>query len=271
MGRLPSWKELRADFLEHADEHANLRAVWRWTYENPDGSTELPVPQGQWVLEGGSPGSPHLFRAIAGRTINRLPKPSDTEPWRLWLDRMRAEGYARDVPPRRVSMQHIRNLEALGQIGRPLPPGFKNQHIEQVFRASAEFCFVNSLAEMNTTPPSQVADEPGDGQASEVKPNVGADSLGAEAVAERAAIPQGAVNSKRSPKEFVDDYRLRPPRRSYEKFAAQIGLSKDTLYAITQETRWVSDDNYKVVANACGCKPEDLHPTDVPRPERRRS
>jgi hypothetical protein len=105
----------------------------------------------------------------------------------------------------------------------------------------------------------------------EVKPVIGADSAGAEAVAEPAARLRAVVNPKRSPKEFVDDFRLRPPRRSYEKFAAQIGLSKDTLYAITKETRWVSDENYKVVANACGCKPEDLHPRDVPRPERRRS
>jgi hypothetical protein len=94
---------------------------------------------------------------------------------------------------------------------------------------------------------------------SEAKHEVDADSGNAEA------------GPTRSPKELVDDCRLRPPRRSYEKLAGKIGLSKDTLYAITKETRWVSDETYQVVAGICGCKPEDLHPRDIPRPERRRS
>lgn len=76
--------------------------------------------------------------------------------------------------------------------------------------------------------------------------------------------------NRRSPKEFIDDHRRRP-KRSYEKFAAKIGISKDTLYAITKETRWVSDENYRLVAEVCGCQPAELHPRDVPRPERRRS
>jgi hypothetical protein len=144
---LPSWKDLQTDFLQYAVEHADLCAVWRWMYEDPEESAEPQAPQGHWTLEGGFPGSQHIFRVIAGRAASRLSNPSDAEPWRLWLDRMRAESYTRDLAPRRVSMQHIRNLGALGQIGRPLPPGFKNQHIEQVFRASADYCFARSLAE----------------------------------------------------------------------------------------------------------------------------
>jgi DNA-binding XRE family transcriptional regulator len=77
------------------------------------------------------------------------------------------------------------------------------------------------------------------------------------------------VPSRRSPQEFIDASR-RQLRRSNEKLAAHIGISKDTLYAITKETRWVSDNNYILVAQACGCNPEDLHPRDVPRPEHRR-
>jgi hypothetical protein len=72
-----------------------------------------------------------------------------------------------------------------------------------------------------------------------------------------------------SPKELVDTAK-RKPKRSYEKFAAHIGIGKDTLYAITKETRWVSDETYILVAEVCHCKPEDLHPRDIPRPERRR-
>jgi hypothetical protein len=77
------------------------------------------------------------------------------------------------------------------------------------------------------------------------------------------------VPSRRAPKEFVDAAR-RQLQRSNEAFAAHIGISKDTFYAITKESRWVSDDNYIRVAQACRCSPEDLHPRDVPRPERRR-
>jgi hypothetical protein len=75
--------------------------------------------------------------------------------------------------------------------------------------------------------------------------------------------------SRPSPKEFVDAAR-RHPKRSYEKFAAQIGIGKDTLYKITKETSWVSDETYALVAEVCNCKPEDLHPRDIPRPEHRR-
>jgi hypothetical protein len=121
----------------------------------------------------------------------------------------------------------------------------------------------------------QPSDAFGDGGppavAAVASPTASANSANTEVVAEPNGRPQAVVTPKRNPKDFVDDFRLRPPRRSYEKFAAHIGLSKDTLYAITKETRWVSDENYKVVASACGCKPEDLHPRDVPRPERRRS
>jgi hypothetical protein len=72
-----------------------------------------------------------------------------------------------------------------------------------------------------------------------------------------------------SPKELVDAAK-RHPKRSYEKFASKIGIGKDTLYAITKESRWVSDESYVLVAEACKCKPEDLHPRDIPKPERRR-
>jgi hypothetical protein len=71
------------------------------------------------------------------------------------------------------------------------------------------------------------------------------------------------------PKDFIDARKLHP-KRSYEKLAAHIGIGKDTLYAITKEKRWLSDDTYRLVAEACACKPEDLYPRDIPRPDRRR-
>lgn len=245
---LPTWKDLQTDFLQYAVEHADLRAVWRWMYEDPDESAEPPAPKGQWALEGGSPGSQHLFRVIAGRAATRLSNPSDAEPWRLWLDRMRTEGYARDLPPRRVSMQHIRNLAALGQIGRPLPPGFKNQQIEQVFRASADFCFARSLTEVNTASPSPAADEARNGQTSEVKPAVGGDSAGGEAVAERAARRQAVVNPI-----------LKRKRWKQGRLATKAGVGKNSVYDYLDGTRAkITDENRRAIAEALGLKPEEL-------------
>ncbi|MGA2436011.1 MAG: hypothetical protein ABSG25_12060 [Bryobacteraceae bacterium] len=178
----PSWKELQNVFVQYAAEHDEVAAVWRWIYtegtiftavalalnagpdvhpsnvlgrmyRNPDVSARPPAPKGQWSLEGGLPASQDLFRVIAGRAAGRLPIPSDAEPWRLWLDRMRAEGYATEMP-------------ALGKSGQtlgPYPQGFEDRHIEHVFKASADFCLVRSLAEASGPSPSQ-AIEGGGGQ-----------------------------------------------------------------------------------------------------------
>jgi phage portal protein BeeE len=75
--------------------------------------------------------------------------------------------------------------------------------------------------------------------------------------------------SRCSPKELVDAARRRE-RRSHEKLAAHIGIGKDSLYAITGETRWVSDETYTLVAEVCKYSPEDLRPRDLPPPKRRR-
>ena len=102
-------------------------------------------------------------------------------------------------------------------------------------------------------------------------PAEGSTGIPEHAVAESPAqiLADEKVPSRRIPKDFIDTGKRRL-NRSYEKFAAQIGISKDTLYAITKESRWVSDDTYILVAEACGCNPQDLHPRDVPRPHKRR-
>ena len=160
MAHLPSWKDLQADFQQYAGEHADLSAVWRWMHEHLDATAELSAPKGNWTLESRSPGSQHLFRVIAARAASRLQDPSETESWQLWLDRLRAENYARKVEPRRLTMQQIRNLGRLGEILDPVPPGYENQHIPQVFKASADFCFVRSL-QTDAPSASQVATKPG--------------------------------------------------------------------------------------------------------------
>jgi hypothetical protein len=84
----------------------------------------------------------------------------------------------------------------------------------------------------------------------------------------RKTLPDTVV-SRPAPRELVDAAKRRG-RRSYETLAGRIGIGKDTLYAIRDETRWVSDDSYALVAQQCSCRPEDLHPRDIPPPKRRR-
>ena len=46
-------------------------------------------------------------------------------------------------------------------------------------------------------------------------------------------------------------------------------LGRDTLFAVRDETRWVSSKIYEKLAEFIGCKPEQLHPR-LPRPRRKR-
>lgn len=166
-----SWTDLQAEFMRYAAEHSDLSAVWRWMYpaavmheaiatavsvgpdftpyealrqmyQRPDLSARPPAPKGQWTLEGGSPLSQDLFRVIAGRAASsKFPDLSGAEPWRLWLDSMRAEGYATEIP-------------AVGKTGELLgryPRGFEDRHIEHVFKVSADFCLARSIAEAHET------------------------------------------------------------------------------------------------------------------------
>jgi hypothetical protein len=63
---LPSWKEFQNEFLQHAVEHTELRAVWTCVYTHADQSAQR-SPQGQWIFSGGLSGSQHLFREIVRR------------------------------------------------------------------------------------------------------------------------------------------------------------------------------------------------------------
>ena len=159
MPDLPSWKDLQKEFLQYATEHAGLVAIWAWKHTR-DGHSLLGPPEGYWDLKGGSPGSQHLFREIARRAVGRLSNPSGPDPWRSWLDQLRAEGYARKIVARKGSPWEFRAAaKASGQ--PPLPPGCESEHIENVFKSSAEFCQVRSLAgshvEANEVPVVQEA------------------------------------------------------------------------------------------------------------------
>ncbi len=161
----PRWKDLQARFLQYAAEHSELSAVWSWVYpphvlaesvaravsqgpnvdpydvlrrayRDPGEAARPPAPVGQWSLQGGSV-SQDLFRVIAGQAVGRLGNSCNAEPWRLWLDRLREEGYAPEMPTRGKS----------GQVLGSYPEGFEDRRIEHVFKVSADFCFVRSLAD----------------------------------------------------------------------------------------------------------------------------
>ena len=81
--------------------------------------------------------------------------------------------------------------------------------------------------------------------------------------------PDG-ITVRPDPKALVDAARLRLGLRSYDKLASRVGIGRDTLFVVKNETRWVSDQNYALLAEACHCKPEDLHPVELPKPPSRR-
>jgi hypothetical protein len=141
---LPPWRELQNEFLQHAVEHTGLRAVWTWVCTFADRSARR-SPQGKWIFSGGLPASQQLFRALAGRAAAHLPGLSNNEPWRLWLDALRSEGYARKMRPKIVPW---RQFKLAAEAAPPLPPGHEYEEIESVFKSSADFCLVHSLAEV---------------------------------------------------------------------------------------------------------------------------
>jgi hypothetical protein len=142
MDQLPSWKDLHTAFLEHSVEHADLSALW--VHERENACSEQRDAKGQWVLDGGLPGSQDQFRVTAGWAARRLPNPSNAEPWRLWLDLLKASGYARPLPRRRSSSWHSAKLRAEAGARSLDEPVFRKLHIPEVFKASATFCSVRS-------------------------------------------------------------------------------------------------------------------------------
>jgi hypothetical protein len=159
------------------------------------------------------------------------------------------------------SLNFLRNYaQDAGLLTGPIPYFGMNPPItERIWRkieSSPEWQAYRSLLQ-------EAADKQAEGGAAQKEPD--------------RALPQGhpwpnedGLPRRPSPKERVDAVRLRPTKRSYEKFAAVIGISKDSLYAITKEARWVSNDTYSLVARACNCEEEDLYPRGIPRPEHRR-
>lgn len=157
-----------------------------------------------------------------------------------------------------LEIQHLENphlsLPSLLVAGGDLNLAFTFEQGKQTIKSAQRL-----LVDLQTTDSTAIG-EPSPADGVEKSPGPRASEPAAEIDPRDNKVP-----SRRSPKEFVDDRKVKEGR-SYEKFAAHIGIGKDTLYAITMETRWVKDAIYELVAQVCECRPEDLHPRHIPLP-----
>jgi hypothetical protein len=76
------------------------------------------------------------------------------------------------------------------------------------------------------------------------------------------ASPRGA---RKAPAEFFEAYRAKHPTATYDQIAARIGISRDSLFKIKDETAWVRAHAYAAAAGLLGCDADDLHPRNLPR------
>ena len=265
-------------FLQGAKDHPYLHARWDslqklWTlHDLPLDQQGKPDPSGAVLAD---PETARFLKEATRIAVRRLRQSRDPEiralaitlrdPLYVWLDLMRTKERGFRRIPQLTRWRGGKSMEEFLESGL-VPPDARlteNGNIVKLFQESTAFW--DDLVDFgfdSESAPTAERRQPAD----QSWPTPGpADDQSSGTV----GVNDKDVPSRRSPREFVDDARL-CPRRSYEKFAAHLGISKDTLYAITLETRWVKNEIYKLVAMACTCKPEDLHPRDIPLPERRR-
>jgi hypothetical protein len=91
---------------------------------------------------------------------------------------------------------------------------------------------------------------------------------------EAMKLARSNVTKKSGPKALIDSFLEKQRIPSYdgrdgftEKYPV---IGRDTLFAVRDETRWVSKTNYKKLAEIIGCIPEQLHPRELPFPQRKR-
>lgn len=90
--------------------------------------------------------------------------------------------------------------------------------------------------------------------------------------AEGMEMAKAVADSKSSPRLLIESFMQRHEIPSFdgrggftERFTA---IGRDTLFAVMDETRWVSQKTYERLAGFIGCKPEQLYPR-IPRPKRK--
>jgi hypothetical protein len=73
-----------------------------------------------------------------------------------------------------------------------------------------------------------------------------------------------------TPEKLIDAYlAVHPEIPSHEVLAEKIGISRDVLFAIKGETRWVRMVAYQSMAELIGCTEQALHPRFLTRKRRK--
>jgi hypothetical protein len=94
------------------------------------------------------------------------------------------------------------------------------------------------------------------------EPNPGATSTPVGEVPLESGVPK--------PGELIERYLVAHPEiPNHEALADRIGISRDVLFAIKGEIRWVRSAAYECTAILIGCAEQDLHPRSVVRRRRK--
>ena len=138
-----SWQQIRAKFLQGAEEHPDLYAHW-------DGSQEiwtLRLARAHQAFQPATPESERLFVETARMAVQLLKTLGEPDtmapasplgrPWHVWLDLMRRQkrGFRKIEKPRRWTQ--FRNAVVLKA---PVSTDSKDGGIRHVFKVSADFC-----------------------------------------------------------------------------------------------------------------------------------
>jgi hypothetical protein len=89
-----------------------------------------------------------------------------------------------------------------------------------------------------------------------------------ELVADSTGNAEGASSSpvgRKAPSQYFEAYRAKHPTATYDQIAARIGISRDSLFKIKDETAWVRAHAYTAAGGLLGCDADDLHPRNLPR------
>ncbi|HEY4364962.1 MAG TPA: hypothetical protein VGN17_28620 [Bryobacteraceae bacterium] len=79
-------------------------------------------------------------------------------------------------------------------------------------------------------------------------------------------VSNPATPLRPTPEQILDAYKAKEHLSSWEAVAEKCRVKRDTILAIKNQKRWVSDGSYESVARTVGVEESDLHPQTLPRP-----
>jgi hypothetical protein len=93
-------------------------------------------------------------------------------------------------------------------------------------------------------------------------------------------LARSNVAKKESPRGLIESFMARREIQTIDgkdgflvkfiKLFPKGELSRDTLFVVRDETKWVKPKTYRQLAEFIGCKPEQLEPRELPRHQRKR-